>query len=477
MKKQNQSGNVNRGKVTNSDRTSGNNRPVQEVGFNEGIENERLADQREAKLRAVERRKTRSRSITMTIIFLVILIFTVFLILNIMKKVSPKPQFMFIQNGRIEHVIGATGLLVRDDVLMKSPADGTLKPLIEEGNRASFGQDVAIIINKGSEQQLLALENCEQQISELQKELINKGKGAGAKVIYEEADKDIAQLVNLARKESIQDSLINMDSYEASIEVMLERRNTRLLSIDFSDARLNALKTQKAGLEKALGLFAGTIKSRTSGIVSYHIDGLEEQIDITKILSLTLQQYRNFIRDSKIKLTADDAVTKNEPIIRITSGIYQYIAFLLTNTSQSSFRINSYHTVKVPLDSATISNCQVVKAIPSGKDLFIIMKTDRQLDRFSDRRVIQADISIKTTEGLRVPVSSIINFDKNSNTGEIMIVSGGYTRKAKITIIDYDREYAIIDSVKGEEYAPSLYGYLVKNPESIEEGENIGGTK
>ncbi|MHB1483160.1 MAG: HlyD family efflux transporter periplasmic adaptor subunit [Saccharofermentanales bacterium] len=467
MKKQNLNNNINKNIHINDRRKV--------AAATESRQTENRIDPREAKLRAVERRKTRSRSITMTIIFLVILIFTVFLILNIMKKVSPKPQFMFIQNGTIEHVTGATGLIIRDDVLMKSPADGTLKPLIEEGNRVSYGQDVAIIINKGSDESLLELENCEKQISDLQKELINKGKGPGARVIYEETDKDIAQLMNLARKESIQDSLINMDSYQTSIDVMLERRNTRLLSIDFNDSRLNALKTQKSDIERTLGLFAGTVKSKTSGIVSYHIDGLEEQIDIAKIMSLTHQQYKEFIKNSKNSLTADNAVTKNEPIIRITSGIYQYIAFYLTNTKQASFKVNSIHTVKVPLDSTTITNCKVVKSIPSNKDLFIILKTDRQLDRFSDRRTIEADISVKITEGLRIPVSSIIDFNKTAKTGKIMIVSGGYTRIAKITVIDYDREHAIIEAVKGQKYTPGLYGYLVKNPESIKEGENIGG--
>lgn len=435
-----------------------------------------IAMQREAKLRAVDRRKARSRSVTMTLFALIIMIITVLIILNIMKQTAPKPQFMFIQNGVLEHTVGSTGLLIRDEVLMKAPANGTVRPLIEEGNRVSFGQDIAIIIDQSAEESLSALKNCEQQISDLQRDLINQGKGPGARVIYEEADKDIAELINLARKDSIQGSLLNMNSYETSIAVLLERRDTRLLSIDFKDSRLNELKAQKIKLEKTLGLLSGTIKSQTSGIVSYHIDGMEELFETKNIQSLTVEQYQKFQSESKIYITTESTIKKDAPIVRITSGIYQYIAFLLPNTSIDSFKADSIHTIKIPMDGTTIQNCQVIKTEAVGSGLFVVFKTDRQLDRFSDRRIIQADITIKSTEGLKIPVSSIIGFDKNNKTGEIMIVSNGYARIAKINILDYnDGEYVIIEGVKDQKYSPALNGYLVKNPESVQEGENIGG--
>jgi hypothetical protein len=111
-----------------------------------------------------------------------------------------------------------------------------------------------------------------------------------------------------------------------------------------------------------------------------------------------------------------------------------------------------------------------------GDDLFVIFQTDRRLERFSDRRTISADITTSSSEGLKIPISAIIGFDEVARTGQIMIVSGGYTRKAKIQIVDYDRSNAIIKAVEGEQYIPSLNGYLVVNPESIEEGVNITET-
>lgn len=458
----------NPGKIKNPGKSSVNG------GNRSSDENRDLDAQRIAKLRAVDKRRARSRSVTMTFFALLIVTAAIFIINNIVNKTAPKPQFMFIQKGTLEHTSGATALLVREEVLMKSPAAGTVKPLIEEGNRVSFGQNIAMIIGTGADTTLNELQNCEQQISDLQIDLINEGKGPGARVIYDETNEDIAELVDLARKESIQGALINMDSYQTSITVLMERRDTRLLAIDFKDSRLTELKKQKTNLEKSLGTNSGTIVSKNSGIVSYHLDGLEESLSFKKIASITVDQYKKEIEKSNLYLTTTESVKKNDSVLRITTGIYQYIVMLLPDTSAASFKKGSIHTVKVPLDGTEIGNCSVVRAVQTGNDLFIIFKTDRQLDRFSDRRTIQTDIAIKKTEGLRIPYSSIQNFDKTNSTGEIMIVSGGYTRKAKIKVLDYDREYAIIEAVKGGQYTPALYSYLVKNPESVKEGENIG---
>jgi hypothetical protein len=442
----------------------------------QSLDAEDITLQREAKLRAVERRKARSRSVTMTVFVLVIMIFTVFIILKIMQQTAPKPEFMFIQNGVIEHTVGSTGLLIRNEVLMKSTAAGTVQPLVEEGNRVSYGQDIAMIIAKGAEASLTALENVEQQISDLQRELINDGKGPGARVIYQEADEDIAELVNLIRKECIQDTMLNMISYETSISVILERRDTRLLSIEFNDSRLDELKQQKKDLEDALGIHSGTITSKIAGIVSYNIDGLEEILTIAKIPLLTVNEYNTYIGENAGYATTGREVESEQPIVRITSGIYQYLAFLLPDTKEGSFVLESVHTIKDPLDAVTIENCVVKRTMIIGDDLFVIFQTDRRLERFSDRRTISADITTSSSEGLKIPISAIIGFDEVARTGQIMIVSGGYTRKAKIQIVDYDRSNAIIKAVEGEQYIPSLNGYLVVNPESIEEGVNITET-
>ena len=79
---------------------------------------------------------------------------------------------------------------------------------------------------------------------------------------------------------------------------------------------------------------------------------------------------------------------------------------------------------------------------------------------------------------MRIPRVSLIDFEPSGRTASILMVTGGYTRLVPVEIVDYDREYAIIDASpeSGEEdLKPSLSSVIVANPESIGEGEFIGG--
>jgi hypothetical protein len=431
----------------------------------------------EERLRAVDRRITRRRSIYMAVIVLFIMILTVALILNVMRRNAPKPQFLFIQEGDIEHRISSDALLVRQDQLINATSTGVVKPLIQEGSKVSYGQTVALIIDQVSEPSINELKNCEQQIAALQIELMNQGKGLGARGIYDESDRDLSEIVDLIRRESMRNVLHNTESFKSSIKVMIERRNNRLQSVDFQDARLNELKTQKQIIESRIGLAAGTLTAKLAGIISYHLDGYEDELTPQALDSLTWDQYDRYTTSSVMQLIAGRVVSTNEPVARITDGVYQYLVLSIPSGFLLNFEEKSVHTIRVPLLGMDIKHCVVVKVHLFQDQSLVVFRTDMQLSKLLNKRTFEAGIAVKNSHGLRIPVSAIMDFDKETNSGSIFIVQGGYVRKAGIDIVDYDREYAIIKPDGNSEYQPKVNGYLVKNPSSVREGESIGGTR
>jgi len=432
---------------------------------------------RAEKLKAVEKRKARSRSISMIFFTLIIMLLTVVLIMNVMRSTAPKPQFMFIPEGSIEHTITSTALIVRNENTLKAPVDGVIKPVIQEGNRVAFGETIAVIFDSKSDEALAALRNCEQQIASLQIELINQGKGQGAKVIYDEADREIAYLIDLVRKDSMQKRAANIDAYKASINVIMDRRDVKLLSVEFNDSRLNELKQQKVELEKQLGIVAGTLKAKSPGMVSYYIDGLEEILTPDNLADISIEQYKEFIKNTRVNHTAGMQTYKNEPILRVTSGIYQYIIVLIPSEHKNFFQRDTFHELQVPMMGTKITSCRVVDIIEGNEEIAVVFKSERQLERFSDMRHFEAQIVVEKTTGMRVPFSSVTEFNEKEMTGNIFLVDGGYIRKTEVEVVDYNREYAIVKASSNSELIPKINDYLVKNPESVREGDSIGGAR
>ncbi|MHB1453693.1 MAG: HlyD family efflux transporter periplasmic adaptor subunit [Saccharofermentanales bacterium] len=433
-------------------------------------------DQRkQERLRMVEKRRDRSRSISLSLFVLIVMLLTVVLILNIMNRNAPDPQFMFIQNGIIEHNITTNAIIIREENILKSPDNGYLKPMIQGGSRVSSGQTVAVIIRDGSEDDLATLKNYDQQIADLQMELVMKGKGTGAAAVYDEADGSISTQIDLVRRDGTGMIFTSLSSYRTSIDVAMSRRDTRLLNIDFKDATLKELKIQKEKLEKDLGVVAGNIIVSKPGILSYSLDGMEVTLSPKFVEKMNPDEFSKYSEGTLALMTAGEYRKKDADAVKIITGIYQYIALVLPETEDGNFPTDSRHTIKVPGTGTSIEDCIVFRKIIQGGQLLVIFRTDRMIVRFADTRYIQALLTIKSAEGLRIPYSSVMNISDDGLSGDIMLVVSGYARKIHVKIIDSDSEYAIIEASEKENQTVLDKAYLVKNPESVTEGENIGG--
>ncbi len=436
-------------------------------------ETDNIHDKRK-RLDYVERKKSRSQSISMSIFVVFVMIITVIVVLKIMKSSDPKPQFMFIQEGVIEHTITSEGLFIREETVLRSPDNGYLKPLIQAGSRVSSGQTAAVIMKDGSDDHMVTLKNYEKQISDLQNELMKQGKGPGARAVYDEADKEISAQIDIIRHDAINGLSAGISSNRSSISIAIQRRESRLLSIDFNDTRLNELKTQKQLLEEGLEVVTGNIFIETPGIVSYHIDGQEEILNADSAGKMSIDDYKKYLLQDKGNYTVGEYIEKDAAALKIITGIYQQIAVLIPAQQDSEFAEDSVHVLSVPEKGVQISGCRVVRKLVQGEEVLVILTTDRQLSGFSDHRSVVVSISTRTTSGLRIPYSSLYDIANDGKSGDLMIVVNGYAKKIPVTIKDHDSEYAIIEAANEADKNTLLNGYLVKNPGSVEEGEDLG---
>lgn len=422
----------------------------------------------------IERRKARNRAISLSVFVMVIMLITMLLILSVMRQARPKPRFIFIQQGTIEHVVEGTALIIRDETIFNSPADGLIKPLVADGSRAARGQKLAMVIPADREDQLAELQKSENDIVSLQIELMNGGKGAGAKAIFDESASSLNPIVNLIRKDIANGTLSNISGYAMSIAFILEQRATKLQSIDFRDARLDTLKAKKSSLESALGLEAGTLICQQPGIVSFRLDGLESQLRPDLALSITVDEFNYHVQTSSWNNLATGQVGKDQPILRIISSLSQQLVFLLPEANASQFPVGDVRSILMPGDALSIDNCRVIRSEDTAAGALIVFETDRRVERLSDMRTFRGELVISATSGLKVPVSALIEHDPDLSEARLMIVSGGYTRSSRVKVVDRDREYAIVQAIDSEEFRPSVSAILVANPDSIEAGEFIG---
>ncbi len=425
------------------------------------------------RLMRIERRKVRNRAITMSIGVLFIMLITAVMIIAVMNQTKPRPRFMFIQEGTVEHKVSSTGLIIRDESVFTAASGGVLKPMATEGSRVARGQKVAMIIPADQQEKIRELAKLEQDIVDLQIELMNSGKGAGARAIYDETNAALSSVVNLIRSDLIRSDVSSIGGYSTSLDVLIDQRSTKLLPIDFRDSRIEQLKNTRSQLELSLGLDARTIICQQPGILSFELDGLEEQISIDSALTITPDQLQNYIGSSTSSEETDNIVEQDEPVLRITGSINQVLLFWLDDADAANFEIDSYQNLSIPKDGIVIPDCRIIRSQSYENGVLAAFETSRRIEWFSDRRTVDAEIITASTTGMRVPMVSLIDHNDKNGAAGIMVVNGGLTEHVNVRVIDHDNEYAIIEPIENESYAPEISTILVVNPSSVEEGQII----
>jgi len=423
-------------------------------------------------IRATQRKRTITSALFLSVVVILIMVVTAAAILYVTDYVAAKPNYSFVTNGIIEHSIGATALIIRDEQTFSSAAQGSLVALALEGSRVCKDQELAMVIPAGLDSTSASLRNIQQQIVSRQRDLMDIGKGSGADTICLEADNEILPIVNMIRTDSLSDSLSNLMSYSSSVQVLMDKRDSDLQNIDFQDEQLSALIVSKNDLESTLAEQADTLRAAIPGIVSYKLDGFENTLNSTFAAAITPEQYADYVQKSKGILSNDSNIVKDEAALRICQNEEQYLVTLVAGLSVTDFPMDSTCSIRVPSEGVVISDCKVIRSVQSVGGVFVAFQTTSQVERLLDRRTAEIEIIQSSTPGLRVPASSLIDTDYETGFADILYNNSGYARMLKVVVIDHDREYAIIAPVEGFD-VPNLSTIIITNPSTINEGDKV----
>ncbi len=427
----------------------------------------------EAHLQGIKRKRTLTASLILAVVVLLILAVTAAAVLYITDYVAAKPNYSFIPTGTIERSVSASGLIIREEKLLTSSAEGTLIPLAAEGSRISSGDQLATIIPEDMQEKAAELRTVKMNIVDRQRQLMKENTYAAAATAVLEANTNILPIIKQIRNEASKNKITDMNSYAASIQVRMDERDNDLQSIDFNDEELNSLMATKADYDATLSSRAPPIMASEPGIVSFKVDELSTELKPEMVSTLTPDKYREYMSTATATLTARSQLKANENALRICRNDSQYFVTIIPNQAVAQFEVGSVHSIRVPDEGVLLTNCEVVRAIHSNEGAFVIFSTTEQVERLLDRRVVELDIIVsKPVSGLRVPLSALVDQDFDSNHAAIIVNSSGYAQKVTVEVTAWDREYAIIKPVEGFD-TPNESTIIITNPNTVSVGSKL----
>lgn len=303
------------------------------------------------------------------LIFTLIFFYLIFTVYSYMTK--EKIQFYEVADGSIVDDKSYTGIILRQETTQYADSAGAINYYVREGKRAAVGTNIYSIDERGTLSALMEEQN----------------KGVGALT-----DRDISDL----RK------LINSYSVSYSDETFDDVYNTRyaLEAMCLEYVNFNTLENQ-GQMTQEMGNDFRQITAPVSGVVSYGIDNYEA-LDPSQVNEAVFDrsQYTRAIT------RAGQWVEPGTPIYKVITDDNWSVVFQVTEEDAVLFGSQTTLQVSFPSQNLTAKGTFSLITGNDGK-AYGKLDFDKYMVQFVSDRYVDFEIMTSTTEGLKIPISSV----------------------------------------------------------------------
>ncbi len=372
----------------------------------------------------------------------------------------------------IEDTINADAFFIRDEEVLTSPFEGKYIPEVNDGEKVPVNFKVATVLKDSSEKTLDEIRKLDEKILEKQK------KKSENQIVFSQdivkLDEDISDKVKSLAMASNSGSFEKYHDIKNELESILKRRASILGGLGTSDSDLNSLVSDRDRLQAIVDSSTRQIVSKHPGIISYTVDGLEEDLSPSAINTLTSKTLESI----KVKNVQSGGINRNveinKPFAKIIKGIDIYIAAVVDTKNTGFIDLDKSIKLRVNDVNKVITGSVVRKSEEESGKCVIVIKTDRIISETAYMRRANIDFIKNSYSGMKVPLKSLIDIDASGKKAKIVLVKANYASIRDVVIKGKNSEYAIISNEESKlSKGVSLYDKYVINPRNIEEGQLI----
>lgn len=388
----------------------------------------------------------------------IILIFLgIYILSNILGGIIKKStDTLVLENKVVRESFKKKGLIIRDEYLLESSMNGSVKYCIKEGNKIKKGDDVAYIYNDSIDEKTVnTLNELKQDISNIESGNTKIVK-SDIKNINEGIEKSSLNIQN-----SLLDGNIHVDSDFKKLSKLIDDKN-EIIGSDLNSKTLQDKENEAKKVSNLIQDNSQLFKAKNSGVVSYKFDNNEKKLNLESIGSIKKSDIEN-TKEKYIDIKKDGEVKKGEPVARVVNNLKQYVA--ISCNEKEVKKLNVGQKIILSSDIEKI-NANVYDIYKDGNDYIVILAISEQNVEIYDTRVKEFDIIYKSIEGLKVPKDALAEVD--GKKGSYVISETGEEKFVELQGTFYEgEEYIVIDYYKNQINGIktiNIYDEIILNP-------------
>ncbi len=412
--------------------------------------------------RQIQRKKQKKRTLftAMRVGIFLLCIAILVLVVLLSGRVGDQVNTQHIQRGSIDNAVKGDIAFLRNEIPVEVSKNGTFVPYVKEGDRVSKDALIGYVIQSGYEVQLAQLRTVESKLIAAQQAMsyVNGAKTPELLAVEEAIEQALIQLSEMA-------TLGNITEYTAcakELSTLYQEKNELLMNMETTDSYLSGLQQQRNQILAQIQSSMFSVVAPESGIVSFCVDEKEnmvsaactalhnqvEQTDFTtpsscRISDAVLDLFH--IPEGQLISMSESSVRSGNIVARITPDVSYYATMEIQTTD--GLQITPGHTVTVRTDTGTLSfEAEICGVYKSESRLLLVLSCKKALMATVSQRHIRGEVVFAHTEGIKVPLRALTEWDDAGVTARLTVVRAGYVEYVYVNILAKDHDYAVINS-------------------------------
>lgn len=382
----------------------------------------------------------------------------------IFQNFKSPADFMIVENGILEDVIKAEGIVIKDENVYKANIDGNVLYYCEEGAKIKKGQLIADINTDADSVEV------NRQIAEIQAAIDR----------LEKSDQLLSQESFTAYQNELQISILNND-LENMYDIVEQMANGDYLGSRYEGYTVGQLYDMKNILVNSISTHKVAHYSDRAGIISYKTDGLEGIYNFENVLDMTPSSFGK--REYTIK-NKKEHIQSGEDFYKIIKNFEYYIAARVNNEKAKLFEENKYIKVRVLSDGGQHLVWGYIEKINYGsEESVLVLFFDDYFYKVYDKRYVNIELITATYEGLKIKNQALT--EQNGMKGVYVQDASNIIKFFPVEILGSDEEYSIVypgdyigvnerNIIKvGEKRYPTIkiFDKIILEPDKVYEGQ------
>ena len=356
--------------------------------------------------------------------------------------------------------IDTSALLIRDETVVESNAEGVKSFTINNGERVSKNGVLAnVFVNEDVSNIYSKINSLNDQINSLENLSLYHDSSTDINIVTDNINSKIIELNEACKNGKINSS----DKLSAELFALLSSKSNIIGTGGDSTTYISSLKAQLDSLKATAPKPQKIIYAPISGYFIDEIDGYEKSFDIKNILKLTPYEFKNI----KAQTKSDNALCK------IVYDHTWYFATEISSDDALKLKEGSNYTVLTDQNSEKEIQTKLV-ALNSDENsnkvlaIFSFKDTDKDL---ATVRNLSITIILERYKGIKLPNRAIRMIDEKLG---VYVVYAGIIKFKPITPLYSTDTFTICEIDKiGETNSLRLYDEVIDKGKNLYDGKTI----